>query len=197
MPRSSPRSGQRSSSPTRRRNRAARRPTSSRSRTGAILRRARQARWPATRLSAQIRGRARGQPAGRPPTRWTSDLQPATRMYWRVARDAGRDHVRLVGDTNVQHPDSSGYSRAGELFDPLAAASRSGRRSARPRSSRARGSGSTIRTSYVRYQLAQTIANGEMSVEVEGTLRERTWREAEDLLDDGRVGQSAREQVST
>ena len=95
-----------------------------------------------------------------------TDLQPATRMYWR-ARVVQGTTTSDWSATRTFNTQLVGYSRAGELFDPLTGGTTVGT---------AIGSyafGSTgIRlndqNSYVRYQLAQTISSGEMSVEVQG-----------------------------
>lgn len=101
-------------------------------------------------------------------TSWTaaSDLQPATRFYWRARvvqggtagdwSNPGMFRTRLVG-----------FNRAGELFDPLFHGDTIGTRS---------GSTSFVEgglrvnnaNSWVRYTLASTLTSGEISVEVEG-----------------------------
>jgi hypothetical protein len=96
-----------------------------------------------------------------------SDLQPATRMYWRsrVAQGTSTSDWSATRTFNTQ---LVGYSRAGELFDPLTGGVTIGT----PVGSTVfvAGKGITLldQNAYVRYQLAQTIANGEMSVEVQG-----------------------------
>ena len=96
-----------------------------------------------------------------------SDLQPATRMYWRsrVTQGAATSAWSAARSFNTQ---LVGYNRAGELFDPLTGGVSIGS----PVGSTAFVAGKGIRlndqNSYVRYQLAQTIANGEMSLEAEG-----------------------------
>lgn len=101
-------------------------------------------------------------------TSWTaaSDLQPATRFYWRARvvqggtagawSGPGTFRTRLVG-----------FNRAGELFDPLFHGDTIGTRSGST-TFLERGLQVNNPRSWVRYQLASTLRTGEISVEVEG-----------------------------
>jgi hypothetical protein len=94
------------------------------------------------------------------------DLQPATRMYWRA---------RVVqGSSNSPWSQSAtfrtklvGYSRAGELYDPLIHSETIGTLTG-AHTWLENGLRLDTQNSYVRYQLAEPIDNGEFSVEVEG-----------------------------
>jgi hypothetical protein len=95
------------------------------------------------------------------------DLQPATRMYWRSRASQGTT-VSDWSATRTFATQIVGYNRAGELYDPLYGGSTIG--TAVGSTTFVQGKGLRIENegSYVRYQLLQTIATGEMSVEVEG-----------------------------
>jgi hypothetical protein len=96
-----------------------------------------------------------------------SDLQPATRYYWRARlvqgstssdwSSAGTFRSKLVG-----------FNRGAELYDPLIHSETVGA----PFGSTSFVPGKGLRieseSAYLRYQLAQTIPAGEFSVEVEG-----------------------------
>jgi hypothetical protein len=95
------------------------------------------------------------------------DLQPATRMYWRARivqgstssawSSTGRFRTKLVG-----------FNRAGELYDPLVHSETIGTRVGSTTFVPGKGLKIDAETSYLRYQLAQTLSSGEFSVEVEG-----------------------------
>jgi hypothetical protein len=95
------------------------------------------------------------------------DLQPTTRLYWRARLVQGTTASEWTATRSFTTP-IAGYSRAGELYDPLVAGSTVGV----PVGSTTFLPGKGIRinngNSYVRYQLAQPIDNGEFSMEVEG-----------------------------
>jgi len=95
------------------------------------------------------------------------DLQPTTRLYWRARLIQGTTASDWSTMRSFTTP-IAGYSRAGELYDPLVAGSTVGV----PVGSTTFLPGKGIRinngNSYVRYQLAQPIDNGEFSMEVEG-----------------------------
>jgi hypothetical protein len=96
-----------------------------------------------------------------------SDLQPTTRFYWRA---------RMVQGTTTSDWSSAqsfnsklvGYNRPGELYDPLIHSETIGTRIGSTTFVDGKGIRIDNQNSYVRYQLAQTITNGEFSVEVEG-----------------------------
>src|SRR3954468_1960901 len=95
------------------------------------------------------------------------DLQPTTRLYWR-ARVVQGTTTSDWSPTWSFNTAIAGYNRAGELYDPLV----NGATVGVPVGSTTFVSGKGVRledgNSYVRYQLAQTIAAGEFSMEVEG-----------------------------
>jgi hypothetical protein len=96
-----------------------------------------------------------------------TELQPTTRLYWRTRvvqgstasewSEARSFKTRLVG-----------YNRPGELYDPLIFGETVGAPVGSTMFVAGRGIRINDLNSYVRYQLAQTIPNGEFSVEVEG-----------------------------
>src|SRR5688572_8875987 len=106
-------------------------------------------------------------PDGRTSFTLTQELQPATRMFWRA---------RLVQGTSQSDWSQPamfrtklvGYNRPGELYDPLIHSESIG--TIRGAHTWVPGKGLRLDTenSYVQYLLAETIANGEFSVEVEG-----------------------------
>lgn len=95
------------------------------------------------------------------------DLQTTTRFYWRVRVTQGTAVSDWSTSRNFTTP-VMGYSRAGELYDPLVYGGSVGI----PVGSATFVPGKGIRledgNSYVRYQLAQALSSGEFSVEVEG-----------------------------
>jgi hypothetical protein len=96
-----------------------------------------------------------------------SDLQPTTLFYWRARAvqgttsgpwsPTGRFKSKLVG-----------FNRAGELYDPLIHGETIGEIVGSGTFLGERGLQLNGGTSYVRYLLAQTIASGEFSMDVEG-----------------------------
>jgi len=103
----------------------------------------------------------------------TDDLQPTTRFYWRARVHQGSTDgpwsATRSFKTQVQ-----GYNRPGELYDPLVngqtVGALVGSVTLTP------GVGATINTndSHVRYILAQTLTNGEFSLEVTGVANNST-----------------------
>jgi len=95
------------------------------------------------------------------------DLQPATRLYWRARLVVGNQASDWSATRSIDTP-IAGYSRAGELYDPLVYGGTIGS----PVGSTTFIEGKGIRlndgNSYVRYQLAQTLDSGEFSMEAEG-----------------------------
>jgi hypothetical protein len=110
-----------------------------------------------------------GVPEGSGTTSFTpdSDLQPATRMYWRsrVSQGSSTSEWSPTRSFNTQ---IVGYNRPGELYDPLTTSATLGRPVGSTTFIPGRGIQINSESSYVWYQLAQTIVNGEMSVEIEG-----------------------------
>ncbi len=95
------------------------------------------------------------------------DLQPTTRLYWRSRVLVGA----MASDWSATRSFTTpivGYSRAGELYDPLVYGSTIGV----PVGSTTFIAGKGIRlndgNAYVRYQLQQPLSGGEFSMEVEG-----------------------------
>jgi len=97
----------------------------------------------------------------------TQDLQPTTRYYWRA---------RLVqGSTNSDWSDVrsfktklEGYSRPGELYDPLIHGETVGERVGQTTFIADKGIRLDNGQSLVKYLLPQTIGSGEFSMDVEG-----------------------------
>lgn len=112
-----------------------------------------------------------GVPEGDGQTSFTvsSDLQPTTRMYWRS---------RVVQGTTTSDWSSAatfrtklaGYSRPGELYDPLVSAGDVSIGTIVGAHTWVAGKGLRLETerSYVQYALPQVLTTGEFSVEVEG-----------------------------
>jgi hypothetical protein len=97
-----------------------------------------------------------------------TDLQPATRFYWRTRWVQGSTNGEWSA-TSTFRTQIAGFNRAGELYDPLVNGATI---------AEARVNGSTFvdgrglrlqeTNAYLRYRLAQPIWNGEFSVDVEG-----------------------------
>ena len=102
-------------------------------------------------------------------TSWTpdTDLQPTTAFYWRARAvqgtstgpwsDSGKFKSRLVG-----------FSRPGELYDPLIHGESVGQLVGQARFIVGRGVELPTNTSYVKYLLPATVTSGEFSMDVEG-----------------------------
>ena len=95
------------------------------------------------------------------------DLQPTTRFYWR-ARLVQGSATSAWSATRTFKTRIVGYNRPGELYDPLIHGETVGTPVGATSFIEGRGLKIHDQHSYVRYQLAATIANGEFSVEVEG-----------------------------
>lgn len=102
-------------------------------------------------------------------TTFTPDvnLQPATRFYWHARTLVGGSASDWTATRSFTTP-VGGYSRAGELYDPLVYGTTVGV----PNGSTTFLPGKGIRlndgNAYVRYQLAQPLDSGEFSMEIEG-----------------------------
>jgi hypothetical protein len=102
-------------------------------------------------------------------TSFTPDvnLQPATRFYWHARTVVGTSASDWTATRSFTTP-IGGYSRPGELYDPLVVGATVGV----PNGSTTFVPGKGIRledgNAYVRYQLAQPLDSGEFSMEVEG-----------------------------
>jgi hypothetical protein len=95
------------------------------------------------------------------------DLQPTTRFYWRARVIQGTASSDW-SETRTFNSKLVGYNRAGELYDPLIHGETIGTRIGSTTFIDGKGIRIDNQNSYVRYQLAQTIPNGEFSVELEG-----------------------------
>jgi len=106
-------------------------------------------------------------PGGKTSFAVDTDLQPATKMYWRARTSQG-------GVTSAWSATASfktqivGYNKPGELFDPLTAGVTVGERVGATTFAGEKGIRLDSSSSYVRYRLPQTITSGEFSMEVEG-----------------------------
>ena len=109
-----------------------------------------------------------GVPEGDGQTRLTlgQDLQPATRMYWRARA--------VQGTTNSEWSSPAmfktrlvGYNRPNELYDPLIHGDTIGQVVGSVTFVKGKGAQLNSQTSYIRYQLVNTITRGEFSVLVE------------------------------
>jgi hypothetical protein len=96
-----------------------------------------------------------------------SDLQPTTRFYWRARFTQGTTASDWSA-TQTFNTKLVGYSRPGELYDPLIHGETIGTRIGSTTFVDGKGIRINNQNSYVRYQLAQTITSGEFSVELEG-----------------------------
>ena len=137
-----------------------------------------------------------GVPEGDGRTSFTvpSDLQPTTRMYWRA---------RVVqGTTNSDWTSPAmfrtklvGYNRPNELYDPLVHSETIGQIFGAVTFVSGKGAQLNTQSSYIRYQLANTITSGEFSVLVEGLAAGRGRVQVQDLFDAVRDRQSHRQLV--
>lgn len=97
----------------------------------------------------------------------SSDLQPATRMYWRARYTQGAS-MSAWSPAAQFRTKLMGFNRAGELYDPLIHGETIGSPAGSTTFVDRRGLRIENPTSWVRYQLASTLTSGEISVEVEG-----------------------------
>jgi hypothetical protein len=95
------------------------------------------------------------------------DLQPTTRLYWRARLVVGTSASEWTATRSLTTP-IAGYSRAGELYDPLVYGSTVGVPVGSTTFLPGKGIRLNDQNAYVRYQLAQTLDSGEFSMEVEG-----------------------------
>jgi len=110
-----------------------------------------------------------GVPEGDGRTSFTvpSDLQPTTRMYWRARVVQGTTSSDWTSPAMFKTK-MVGYNRPNELWDPLVHSETIGLRSGSLTFINGKGVQLNTQTSYVRYQLANTLTSGEFSVLVEG-----------------------------
>jgi hypothetical protein len=97
----------------------------------------------------------------------TADLQPTTRLYWR-ARCTQDGATSPWSTTRSIRTKITGYNRPGELYDPILYDETIGDRFGSTTFMGSKGIKINDKMSYVKYTLAQTISNGEFSVDVEG-----------------------------
>jgi hypothetical protein len=97
----------------------------------------------------------------------TTDLQPATRMYWR-ARVQGGSSTSPWSAAAQFRTKLVGFNRAGELYDPLIHGETLGVHAGSTSFVGQQGVRLETDTSWVRYQLESTLTSGEISVEVQG-----------------------------
>ena len=95
------------------------------------------------------------------------DLQPTTRMYWRSRAVQGTSTSDWSQAANFRTK-LMGYSRPGELYDPLIHSESIGTIIGAHTWIAGTGLRLDTQNSYVRYQLAQAMSSGEFSVEVAG-----------------------------
>ena len=97
----------------------------------------------------------------------SADLSASTRLYWRARAFQGAA-ISAWSATAQFRTKAGGFNRAGELFDPLNNGQTIGERSGSTTFMGEQGLRVDNNTSWVKYQLAETITSGEISVEVSG-----------------------------
>ncbi len=95
------------------------------------------------------------------------DLQPTTRMYWR-ARAVQGSSASGWSEPAMFRTKLVGYSRPGELYDPLVHSESIGAITGAHTWIAGKGLRLETEGSFVQYQLPQVLTAGEFSVEVEG-----------------------------
>jgi hypothetical protein len=95
------------------------------------------------------------------------DLQPTTLFYWRARAVQGTSTGPWSQTARVKSK-LMGFSRPGELYDPLIHGETVGERVGSTDFVPGKGIRLNSNLSYVKYLLPQTVANGEFSLEVEG-----------------------------
>jgi len=102
-------------------------------------------------------------------TSWTpeTDLQPTTLFYWRVRALQGTA-TGPWSDTFTFKSKLVGFSRGGELYDPLIHGETVGEVVGSATFIPGKGIQLNTNTSFVKYLAAATITNGEFSMDVEG-----------------------------
>jgi hypothetical protein len=96
------------------------------------------------------------------------DLQSTTRYFWRARLTQGTTSSDWSATAKFRSK-AVGYNQPGTLFDPLTASETVGTIVGSTTWVPGKGIMLNSATSYVRYQLPQTIAQGEFSMEIEGT----------------------------
>jgi hypothetical protein len=95
------------------------------------------------------------------------DLQPTTKFFWR-ARAIQGSVTSAWSNTGTFRSKLVGYSRPGELYDPLIHSETVGERVGATTFVSGKGIRIDNGVSYVRYLLPQTMTSGEFSMDVEG-----------------------------
>ena len=95
------------------------------------------------------------------------DLQTTTRFYWRSRATQGSTVSEWSATRNFTTP-IMGYSRAGELYDPLVYGATIGLPIGSTTFIPEKGIRLNDSNSWVQYQLAQPLSSGEFSMEIEG-----------------------------
>ena len=106
-------------------------------------------------------------PDGRTTLTVGQELQPATRMYWRARLVQGTSQSEW-SQPAMFRTKLVGYNRPGELYDPLIHSESIGTVFGAHTWVPGKGLRLETENSYVQYLLAETMPNGEFSVEVEG-----------------------------
>src|SRR5688572_6352310 len=96
-----------------------------------------------------------------------SDLQPTTRMFWR-ARAVQGSSTSSWSEPAMFRTKLMGYSRPGELYDPLVHGETIGQVFGSHTWVTGKGIRLNTQSSFVLYQLSEAMTNGELSAEVEG-----------------------------
>jgi hypothetical protein len=97
----------------------------------------------------------------------SQDLQPTTRMFWR-ARAVQGSSTSSWSEPAMFRTKLMGYSRPGELYDPLVHGETIGQVFGSHTWVTGKGIRLNTQSSFVLYQLSEAMTNGEFSVEVEG-----------------------------
>ena len=106
-------------------------------------------------------------PSGKTSFTVDTDLQPATKMYWR-ARAVQGGVTSAWSATASFKTKIAGYNVPGELFDPLTGGETVGERVGSTTFIPEKGIRLDSSSSFIRYRLPQTVTAGEFSMEVEG-----------------------------
>jgi hypothetical protein len=106
-------------------------------------------------------------PSGKTSFTPDTDLQPATKMYWRARVSQGTVTSGWSSTASFKTK-IAGYNKPGELYDPLIAGETVGERVGSTTFVPDKGIRLDSSSSFVRYRLPQTVTTGEFSMEVEG-----------------------------
>jgi hypothetical protein len=106
-------------------------------------------------------------PSGKTSFTPDTDLQPATKLYWRSRVSQGTVTSDWSASSSFRTK-IAGYNRPGELYDPLVGGETVGERVGATSFVPNKGLRLDSATSFVRYRLPATVTVGEFSMEVEG-----------------------------